>query len=441
MRILPFIKSLIGTAKVVVEDMYPDTTENALVIKVHPIKVEQCRCGICHRKAKFCDVGRGQRRWRTMDVGSIKTYVEADSPRVRCKEHGVVTAAVPWARHASRFTMNFEETIAWLSVHASKNVVSELFRIHWRTVGEICGRVYNDIKREKPSPFNNLETIGIDETSYKKGQKYMTVVINHDTGTVIWCHVGHGKEILSMFFELLTEEQRGNIRCVSADGASWIATCVANYCPNAELCIDPFHVVSWATDALDKLRRQEYAKINKEAKKETKDQPKGKRGRPRKGEEKKGSPKKEEAKQLKSSRYALLKNPENLTENQQSKLESLIHGAPRLYRGYRLKEGLRMALHAGPDMIEQDLDRWMAWAQRCRIPEMRELRTKIKNHYDGIVAAAHLGINNARMEATNNVITLLIRKAFGFRNTDNMIAMIMLSCSDCRPNLPGRATA
>ena len=135
------------------------------------------------------------------------------------------------------------------------------------------------------------------KTSYKKGHKYMTVVINHDKSSVIWCAPGYGKEVLSQFFELLSEEQRASIRCVSADGARWIASCVEEYCPNALRCIDPFHVVSWATDALDQVRREAWAEAHQQAK----NQPKRKPGRPAKGET---APKKKQAKSVKNLCYA-----------------------------------------------------------------------------------------------------------------------------------------
>lgn len=164
-------------------------------------------------------------------MGAEKMYVEAESPRVCCPKHRVVTAAVPWARHGSRFTKSFEETAAWLSVHASRSAVSEFMRVEWHTVGGICKRVYQEMEESRSSRFNGLVNIGIDETSYKKGHKYMTVVINHDKSSVIWCAPGYGKDVLSQFFELLSEEQRASIRCVSADGARWIASCVEEYAP------------------------------------------------------------------------------------------------------------------------------------------------------------------------------------------------------------------
>ena len=413
------------------EDISIRAEMNEIKLCIRPTKREQCRCGICHRKAPIYDRGRGKRRWRCLDVGAQKVYVKTESPRVCCRKYGVVTAAVPWARHGSRFTKGFEETAAWLSTHASRSTVSEFMRIEWHTVGGICTRVYQELEIASPSRFNGLVNIGIDETSYKKGHKYMTVVVNHDASSVVWCAPEFGKEVLSKFFELLSEEQRTSIRCISADGARWIASCVEEYCPKAQRCIDPFHVVSWATDALDQVRREAWS----EAHKQDKNQSKRKPGRPAKSE---STPKKSKAKTVKIIRYALLKNPEHLSEKQQTQLQFLTKANPRLYRAYLLKENLRLALKAAPDEIADTLTKWMAWAQRCRIPVFQDLRKKIKRHFTAIVAAARFKLSNARSEATNNKIKLIIRTAFGFRNVDNMVAMVMLSCSELHPALPGR---
>lgn len=431
MRAKKLVQTIIGSACFVLEDITVNPEMNEINIAVRPTEHEQCRCGICHRKAARYDKGRGRRRWRALDIGGSKVYIEADEPRVRCRKHGVVTASVPWARHNSRFTKSFEETCAWLSVHASRSTVSEYLRVEWHTVGGICHRVYQELETANPSRFDSLENIGIDETSYKKGHKYMTVVINHDTASVVWCAKGYGKEVLSQFFERLTPEQRASIRCASADGAKWIASCVEEYCPHAQRCVDPFHVVSWATDALDQVRRE----ARSEARQQAKTLPKRKPGRPAKGE---AAPEKNQAKSVKNLRYVLLKNPEHLSENQQAQLQFLTRANPMLYRAYLLKENLRLALKAGPDEIAAALTKWMAWAQRCRIPVFRELRKKIKRHFDAIVAAARFRLSNARSEAINNKIKLIIRTAFGFRNVDNLLAMVMLSCSNLHPTLPNR---
>lgn len=99
---------------------------------------------------------------------------------------------------------------------------------------------------------------------------------------------------------------------------------------------------------------------------------------------------------------------------------------------------MRLALKASPDEIASALSKWMVWAQRCRIPVFRELRKKIKHHFSANIAAARFRLSNARSEATNNKIKLIIRTAFCFRNVDNMVAMVMLSCSELHPALPCR---
>lgn len=433
MRTKGMIEALVGSKGIIIEGIAIEEETNAIIIKLRPTKVEKLRCGQCNRKSPGYDGGSGRRRWRCNDIGATKVYIEAEAPRVTCKKHGVTTAAVPWARLHSRFCKSFEETVTWLATHTAKALVAELMRVEWHTVGGICNRVYKELESQGTSRFDGLINIGIDETSYRKGHKYMTVIVNHDTACVIWCSVGYGKEVLSAFFELLTPAQRASIRCVTADGARWIASCVAIYCPHAERCVDPFHVVSWATEALDKERRAAWAQAHQTAKAA----PQRAKGRPAKGEV--VNPEKKKAKAMKNLRFVLLKNPENLSENQTAQLDFLTKANPRLYRAYLLKEGLRLALKAGVDEISEALHKWMAWAQRCRIPGFRKLRKKIKRHFAAIIATAKHGLSNARVEAINNKITLIIRTAFGFRNTDNMLAMVMLTCSDIQPRLPGRS--
>ena len=141
MKTKDIIQSLVGTRKIIVEDIAWESGGKDLVIKVHPTKGEQGRCGRCRQKSPAYDGGRGRRRWRAMDLGSNKVYVEADAPRVRCKDHGVIVAAVPWALHNSRFCMNFEEQIAWMVDNTSRSATSELMRVEWHTVDDIYGRV------------------------------------------------------------------------------------------------------------------------------------------------------------------------------------------------------------------------------------------------------------------------------------------------------------
>ena len=425
------LRLVLGLAHTAIESV-EITEEDDIVVKVRPHKRYARRCPICHAACPAYDASPSPRRWRALDLGAARCHLEYRMVRVECPVHGVHAEDVPWARPNSGFTCAFEDEAAWLSVHCCRSVVAELMRIDWKTVGAICKRVYGDLERESGrSRFDGLVRIGIDETSYKKGRKYMTVVVDHDRNRVVWAAKGHGKAQLDAFFDLLTEEQRASIRVVTADGAGWIADVVEARCPNAERVMDPFHVVSWATDALDELRRQAWRRAReKDAR-----APKRKRGRPKKGEGAKPS----SAAPIKGARYPLLKNPENLTPSQSTTLEAIARSDPRLYRGYLLKEGLRDVFKAdGAAEARERLEGWLARACRCRIPEFVELSRKVRRRKEQIVRAVELGMSNARIEAINNKIKLTVRMGYGFRNIDNLIALVMLRCSDLKPQLPGR---
>lgn len=402
--------------------------DDSIVFYVHPTKGEQCRCGICGRKAPYYDAGRGYRLWRTTDIGLHKAGLCADSYRVNCPEHGVVTAAVPWARHSSRYTRNFGQTAAWPALNCSKAAASQFLRISWNPVGPVISRIHANLDTCPESRFDGLEKIGIDETSYRKGHEYMTVVVNHGTGKVVWVAPGHGKEVLSKFFESLSEDQRAAIRPVSADGAKWIASCVEEFCPNAVRCIDPFHVVEWVNEALGQVRIDSWH----DAKKNAAPEPKRKPGRPPKGT----PPKDHTASEIRHSKYALGKNPENLTADQRAKLGLIAKTDNRLWRAYRLKEELRTVFRLDKDAGREQLDHWIKWAQHCRIPAFVEPQRKIRRHYGAIMATLESGLPNARIEAVNNKTKLSIRMAYGFRNITNMVDMFMLRCSELTVPLP-----
>jgi transposase len=261
------IKRLLKIDKITVANVYFETVneEEMLIVRAGPLIRDSLRCPHCGKRCNGYDSSGKIRRWRSLDFGSTRVYIEAAAPRIQCPEHGVVVAKVPWARRDSDYTNDFEAAVTWLTLHATIQDVADFFRIKWDTVGSIARRVQGSLEKERPSRFDNLESIGIDETSYKKGHKYMTVVVDHKTGHLIWAKKGHGKETLSEFFKEMTEEQRAKIKHVTADGARWIADCISDYCPNAERCIDPFHVVAWANSCLDEVRKAIARQAKQEA--------------------------------------------------------------------------------------------------------------------------------------------------------------------------------
>ncbi|MDR0500610.1 MAG: transposase, partial [Coriobacteriales bacterium] len=139
------------------------------------------------------------------------------------------------------------------------------------------------------------------------------------------------------------------------------------------------------------------------------------------------------------SRYALVKNPNDLTDGQRAKLDEVRKAGSHLFRAWELKEDLRAVFQA-PDAEEAAslLDEWLARASRCRIPQVVAVNKKVRRRRDDIIAAVDLGISNARVEAINNKIKVTVKMGYGFRNTDNLVALLMLRCSDNNPQLPGR---
>jgi transposase len=403
---------LLGVEHTVVEQVQFDEDAAAIVALVRPTRSRRGRCGVCQRRCPGYDHGEGRRRWRTLDLGVVQAFLEAEAPRVACRRHGVVVAAVPWARHGAGFTRAFEDTAAWLAVHTSRVAVAELLRVAWRTVGRMLTRVADEAGTSIDR-LAGLRRIGIDEISHRKGHRYLTMVVDHDTGRLVWAAPGHDEATLHRFFDALGEQRAAQLRLVSADAAGWIANAVAARCPQAVLCLDPFHIVRWATDALDQVRRQTWNAA-------------------RRG----GQP--ALARELKGARFALWKNPEHLTVRQRGTLARVAEVNQHLYKAYLLKEELRLVFKLkGPRAVAL-LDAWLVWARRCRIPAFVKLARSITDHHAGIQATLLHGLPNALVESVNTKLRLLTRIAFGFRSPDALIGLAMLALGGLCPPLPGR---
>jgi transposase len=287
-------------------------------------------------------------------------------------------------------------------------------RVAWRTVGGIIGRVAAEAEAGVDR-FRGLRRIGIDEISYRKGHRYLTVVVDHDRGRLLWAKAGRDSATLDQFFQLLGPKRCERIEMVSADAAEWIKKVVDKRCPNAKLCLDPFHVVSWATDALDEVRREIWNEARSDGRTD-------------------------EAKDIKGARFALWKNPGNLTPRQKDTLASIAETNDPLYRAYLLKEHLRLVFKLKGRRGKKLLNQWLQWARRCRIQPFVELARKI--HHDHRKAIDHVletGLSNALVESTNCKIRVLARQAFGFHTPEALVGIAMLALGGLCPDLPGRS--
>lgn len=413
MRGVTIWRKLLDVEQVQVLDvtLQEDAGAPALVISVRPTKGARGRCSQCLRRCPGDDQGGGVRRWRALDHGSTMVFVQAAAPRVTCGQHGVVVAAVPWARPGARATRAFEDQCAWLAARAAKTVVGELMRTSWRHVTAIIERVVADGLAGR-DVLAGLKRIGIDEISHRKGHRYLTCVVDQDSGRLVWAAPGRNSETLQQFFD-----QLGPVRCealthVSADGAQWIHDTVTANAPQAVLGLDPFHVVGWATRELDKVRRQAWNMMRSN-----------------------GSA---QASSMKGSRWALLKNPGDLTPEQRGSVASIAKTNRHLYRAYLLKEQLRAVFQVKGQAGRELLAGLIAWARRSQLPGFIALAKTLKRFQQLIWNTLIHSMSNAQSEATNTHLRALTRRAYGFHSPEALIAMAMLTRGGLCPPLPGR---
>lgn len=407
---------MLGLQRAVVDDVdvvAVDDGDPVIEVRVRPVARERWRCASCGRRCGRYDPGAPARRWRCLDAGTVRVVLVCALPRVSCPKHGVGAARVPWARAHARFTRRFEDQVAWLATNTSKTATGLLMRVAWRTVGGIISWVVDEA-REGRDMLGGLSRIGVDEISYRKGQRYLTVVIDHDTGRLVWASDGRDKRTVNRFFDELGPQRCRQIELVSCDMASWITGPVEERCENAEVCLDAFHVVQLATDALNEVRRSVWNEARRAGMGD-------------------------QAKQLKNARFALWKNPDRLTDRQAAKLAEIQATNRPLFRAYLLKEQLRQIWRAPSFTAAMELlDGWLSWACRSQIPAFVKLSGTIRKHRERIAAALFHGLSNARIEAANTTLRLIVRRAFGFHTGEAMIAMGMLKLGGLCPPLPGR---
>lgn len=431
MRDVSLWRGLLGLEHTVVEGVEFDSDAGVLVVAVRPVARWRSRCGRCRAPARGYDAGRGRRRWRALDFAVVRVFLEAEAPRVRCAEHGVVVAYVPWARHRARATYGFEDQVAWLVTKTSLSTVAKFMRTAWRTVNGILTRVWADIK-SRVDLLEGLTRIGIDEVSWRRHQRYLLAVVDHDTGRLVWVGKGNTTATAQSFFDALGPVRCAQLTHISADAAAYIAKATAKNCPQAVRVADPFHVVKWANDALGEVRLEVWRQTRQIARANSRG-----RGRaPLDAHEE--NPATQRLKILTRSRYALWKNPENLTDHQRARLEWIAKTDPRLWRAYQLKEGLRAILRLPSDQASDALTSWCASARRSRIPQFVDLARTVTDQRAPILAAIEHNLSNAISESVNTRIRLRNRIAFGIKDPDALISLLMLTLSGHTPTLPGR---
>ncbi|MGO8905253.1 MAG: ISL3 family transposase [Solirubrobacteraceae bacterium] len=352
--------------------------------------------------------GRRIKRWRHLDLGSARCMIECELRRLWCSDCGARFEAVPWARPGSRYTRDFEDVVAWLAQQMAKKPIAGLLRIAWDTVGRIVERVVAERLDERR--LDGLVAIGVDEISYRRHHRYLTSVVDHQAGAIVWCAPGRNAATLQAFFEELGE-RRHTIKAVSIDMSGGYEKAIREKIPKAEIAFDPFHVVRLAQRAVDQVRRDEW---NAHERSHT---PAGK--------------------WIKGTRWSLLKAPGKQSVEQLALLAEVQQANKALYRGFLLKEELRLLYQLeDPRLAPTHLDAWLAWASRSKLEPFVRLARTIRQHREGILTAIRLGLTNGRLEGLNSRIRLISHRSFGFHSAAPLVALVYLCCSGIEITLP-----
>ena len=379
--------------------------------------------------------------------------------------HGARTESVPFARPGSEFTRDFECLVAWLATRTDKSTIKRMLRIDWDTVGRIVKRVCD--AELDPGRLNDLYDIGVDEVSWKRQHKYLTLVVDHQRRQVVWGCEGSGQAAADEFFSELDPPphdvaapehakqpraasepaimvpfgpcptvpaghgipgawlqpgleiepaifaRAGLLRAVSLDMGPGYAKSVREHAPQAIVCIDPYHVVQLANQALDEVRRAYWNELRSLGDQQA-------------------------AKRFKDSRWSLLKKPEKLTDEQATTLARIKTAGGEVWRAYTLKEAVRGIFEPGLNLddVEILIDRLLSRLARSRLEPFIRLGKTIRKHRDGILAAIRLGINQGRTEALNNQVRLITRRAYGFHSAKAALALVLLTCGPITLHLP-----
>jgi transposase len=429
-----------------------------VALKRRRLHCPKCSYSTPHRESKQ----HHDSVWRHLDLGVWRLEVHARLRRVRCPEHGALVEGVPFARYGARFTRDFEDLVAWLMTRTDKTAVCRLVRIDWETVGRIIKRVGDELL--PADRLNDLFEISLDEVAWRKGHRYLTLVGDHRQGCVVWGTEGKGQAAADEFFAALDPPpedppalagasswempaimvpfgagptvpvgegihgawlqpgseidprlfaRASRLTAVSMDMTGGYAKSVHEHAPQATIVIDNYHVVQLATTALDEVRREHWNELRQAGATEA-------------------------AKEFKDARWSLLKNPADLTEQQAATLAAFHTAGGKVPRAWTMKEMVRAIFAAGLSVaaVEKLIDRLLNRLSRSRLQPFVRLGRTIRKHKPGILAARRLKLSNARAEALNNKVKLIVRRAYGFHSARAALALILLACGPVTLTLP-----
>jgi transposase len=375
-------------------DIKFDLEQKELRIHVRTIKGSLHQCGTCGKAdCRIYDHGK-EREWRHMNFFQYRAIIIGKPPRVDCDVCNTPkTAECLWARERSGFSLYFEALMVMLAKAMPMNEVSRLLGEHDTTLWPILHHYVDEARQEQT--WEEVKRIAIDETSRAKGHAYVSLVMDLDTRKVL--HVAEGKDQRTLFdFKEQLLQKCGHpddIEELCMDMSPSFIAGAKNYFPNVEITYDKFHVMKIINTAIDETRRKEQRTVA----------------------------------DLKDSRYAWLKNEENLTTKQKEKLYKLKDEDLKTAKAYHLKLTFtKLWEQETPEKAKAFLDDWYYWATHSQIPDMVKAAKTIRQHEAGILRWFTSKVTNGILEAINGLVQSAKRRARGYRSVKNLKAMIYL---------------
>lgn len=359
------------------------------------------RRGICPACQSECPIHdhRDERTWRHLDTMEYKTLLVCSLPRTSCKEHGIKSMTTPWAEPKSRFSLKFEAHAISVLLNASSTVrAAALLGLSWDEVHAVQKRaVDRGIMRRQG---DQLTYIGIDEKSFLKGHSYASVLYDLKDARVLDMVKDRTEESAKALLECIPEEQRESIKAVAVDMWVPFQKAIEQVLPGADIVHDKFHIMGHLGKAIDEVRRKESKDLVAQG-----------------------------DRILKGSRYALLKNEENRSEEEQEKFKEIQASGLKVAKAWAMRDVFSgFWYYKYEKSARKYFDKWYFWVTHSKLKPVIKAAKMIKSRFKNVISYLHHGITNAVAEGLNSKIQAIKAAARGFRNFANYRIAVLFHC-------------
>jgi transposase len=384
--------------KIIKQNVHHEDASSALIY-IEPDRRYKPLCHECRSEAAMVHSRNHIRLIRDLNMAHAEVFLQVNYRKIWCDTcNKVRVEQMTFADAGQHVTNRMARYIHELCKKLTVKDVAEHLHIDPKTVKEIDKSFLEQSYGQ--GNYDDLRVLMIDEIAVHKGHSYMTVVADYFTGRVVWMDCNRDKRTLDGFFKNLTDGQKQAIEAVAMDMWEPYINRVKHYCPKAKIVFDFFHVVQSFSKVIDRVRRTEYLRA------------KGKH-----------------REVLKGSRYLLLKNEENLNDEQRNRLAVLLEFNRTLGSVYILKDQLKLLYYySDREQVRKALEDWCIMAEQINHPTVRAFAKRLRFFAYGIINHADYPIGTSMLEGINNKIKVIKRKSYGFHDDCYFILKVKQAC-------------